>query len=776
MNETIRKNYKKSLEQKYNAVCLDIDGTLTQENSKHIDQRAIEMLADLLRRRVPIVFITGRGETGLNDMLKDIVPVLKEKYKISHAQLARMYALVNDGARLFWTAGKGEKLFNEEKYLASPEARQSLTAVDCTIKEKLLNTSLANYCEISYSKDMKSGEIVNIRLNCLNDDRKINEQIFKIINNLITSYDNLLNVTMGIYGGKLKIQIGTTKKDKAIEMTEKLIGIPKNSMLRLGDCGDIAGNDYAMLNCQQGFSVRDTSGSNNACFPIFDDDGNILKGVEGTVFLINKAKILPTLCLESAVESEYKKEYSLIEKAINDGRWKQLQEYNTIFNDVFNCYDGINNVFDYESGSIHIPLYEWELIDDDHPLKQFWNTKNDNALSYSLYDNNYILLRGSKTYYYFLANRISEFDEEKNVEKDITNKDNVVNWLNNYASFFEEAIEAINACNGFIDVNSKKMVLGILDNIRNVTLILINSRLKRDYKNNKSVILNLELLPDNNLIKKNYEILFKIHKFMISLCLTKDFNINKNELINLLVQLRVLLENEFSEIQQKEDMDYSKVFRAYREIDNFAENFITVSLVDKKHNSNSFGMCGLSYGGIELPIIYKVINARVTDVLLLQFSKEISNYKNKHSVEIRNFNIEDYGAIVKIGFNPNKKYIIADDNLLTAKSMQLAMNTFYDLNAAVQGALVVRYPSINRVSQMFMENHGAANYNYFFDYVQGLCFPSPYSFRDEHNGDPYLDSLGVFDVNRQKILECLYKNHDYGKLSEVARVKKIEKR
>ena len=118
---------------------------------------------------------------------------------------------------------------------------------------------------------------------------------------------------------------------------------------------------------------------------------------------------------------------------------------------------------------------------------------------------------------------------------------------------------------------------------------------------------------------------------------------------------------------------------------------------------------------------------------------------------------------------------VADDNLLTAKSMQLAMNTFYDLNAAVQGALVVRYPSINRVSQMFMENHGAANYNYFFDYVQGLCFPSPYSFRYEHNGDPYLDSLGVFDVNRQNILECLYKNHDYGKSSEVARVKKIEK-
>ena len=26
-------------------------------------------------------------------------------------------------------------------------------------------------------------------------------------------------------------------------------------MMRIGDCGDIIGNDYAMLNCEQGYSV-----------------------------------------------------------------------------------------------------------------------------------------------------------------------------------------------------------------------------------------------------------------------------------------------------------------------------------------------------------------------------------------------------------------------------------------------------------------------------------------------------------------------------------------
>lgn len=44
-------NFKKSLEQKYNAICLDIDGTLTAKDSKKIDERAIKMIIELLRKK-----------------------------------------------------------------------------------------------------------------------------------------------------------------------------------------------------------------------------------------------------------------------------------------------------------------------------------------------------------------------------------------------------------------------------------------------------------------------------------------------------------------------------------------------------------------------------------------------------------------------------------------------------------------------------------------------------------------------------------------------------
>ena len=35
---------ERSLEQKYNAVCFDIDGALTEKKSKSIDKRAITMI------------------------------------------------------------------------------------------------------------------------------------------------------------------------------------------------------------------------------------------------------------------------------------------------------------------------------------------------------------------------------------------------------------------------------------------------------------------------------------------------------------------------------------------------------------------------------------------------------------------------------------------------------------------------------------------------------------------------------------------------------------
>ena len=118
-----------------------------------------------------------------------------------------------------------------------------------------------------------------------------------------------------------------------------------------------------------------------------------------------------------------------------------------------------------------------------------------------------------------------------------------------------------------------------------------------------------------------------------------------------------------------------------------------------------------------------------------------------------------------------------DDNVLTGKTLQLAINSLCDCNIFVNNICIVRYPSINRIDQMFLKNPSAVDYHLFFDYIYGLCFSSPYSWKDnewtdKNNKINYTDSLGIFDLNRKKIIECLIKNHDFNDESEVGEYKR----
>lgn len=764
MNNKIYENYKKSLEQKFNAVCFDIDGTLTEVNSKKIASPAIKMIANLLNKKIPIVFITGRGETGLIDLKKDLIDTLILNYKISTNDLHRIFVLTNDGARMFYS--EGNDILLRDVYLTSNNALEELKYFDEKIVKYLNQSSLMELCNITYSRDLKNNKILNIRIvfNTINYDiiNSIYDSIKKFIekNNL-----HNIHITRGVYKDNIVLQIGTAKKNEAIIQAEKIIGIPQNSMIRIGDCGDVRGNDFSMLNCEQGYSVDKTSNFENSCFPIFDDDGNILKGINATLYLINHAKIIPTVCLEHADRIKYTHDYALTEKKILEGRNKYLKKYNDIVNRKFNLINGINDLFDRSSGSIKIPMYEWELIPNS-ALKNFWNTNQNRCLCYSMRDNNNYLLRGSKIYYYFLANR------ESINGKDITTGDNITEWYSNNQNFISNAKVAISETHDFKNIYNVKMILGILDNLRNVLIVILNHEITRSY-HDKNILLKLNS-KNNTKINNIYKILYLIDEMIAKSCFNEDYTISKNQIMDLMNLCENYIDiDKQTFINSFEDIDFSKEFRAYREIDNFAENYITAMLNKGENIQDTIrSVCGMSYGGIELPIIYKLVNSQIEDVLILKLNKKVSGYKNKQLVELRKFNINNYGGLLLNNDILNNSTIILDDNILTGKTIQLAMNTLYDAGIETLKVGIVRYPSMNRVDQMFMKNHGAVDYNLFFEYIVGLCFPSPYSWRDDNDFDLYMDSLGVFDLNRKKIVECLIKNHDYKAKSEVAEYKR----
>ena len=757
-------NFKKSLEQKYNAICLDIDGTLTAKDSKKIDERAIKMIIELLRKKIPVVFITGRGENGLNDLKLDIYNAIISSSNITENDIKRIFVLTNDGARLFFSNNISfDDFLAQNTYITTNHELMQLIMIDEIIKN--INS---NYFDVTYSRDLKTNAIINIRLvfNAGNIEfvEKFYNEIEKIINN--NGFKDI-HLTRGVYEDKTIIQIGTATKDKAIKRVEKIIGVPKDSMIRIGDCGDTYGNDYSMLNCKQGYSVDKTSGSNDKCFPVFDENGNVLTGVDATLELIKRAKILPTVCLEKADKQNYKLNFAVAERSIVLGRKKLLNKYNDLININFNENDGMDALFDKSSGSIKIPMYEWE-INQSNPLKEFWSFEKNQCYKYLITDDCNYQLRGSSTYYYFISNRISENG------KDITSRNDVLAWHNNYIKFFYDANEALLETKDINSIFNKKLLLGILDNCRNVLLVIMNHKLVH-YGVNDNILLDISL-KENRTFFDIYDTLLKVEENMSNICFKSKFFIDKDFICSLVTKTKdLLIDNLRDENLSEEKDDYSKDYRAYREIDNFGENYTAVSLYqEKRNNKNDFiNACGLSYGGIELPIIAKIVDKnRVERLLLLKFNKEVSGYSNKQLIDLRKFNINEYGGLVNSNSFQNSNFDLFDDNVLTGKTLQLAINSLYDCNIGVKNICIVRYPGINRIDQMFLNNIAAVDFHLFFDYIYGLCYSSPYSWKDNGWQDEdevvnYKDSLMVFDLNRKKIVECLIKNHDYKENSEV---------
>ena len=722
------------------------------------------MIIELLRKKIPVVFITGRGENGLNDLKLDIYNAIISSSNITENDIKRIFVLTNDGARLFFSNNISfDDFLAQNTYITTNHELMQLIMIDEIIKN--INS---NYFDVTYSRDLKTNAIINIRLvfNAGNIEfvEKFYNEIEKIINN--NGFKDI-HLTRGVYEDKTIIQIGTATKDKAIKRVEKIIGVPKDSMIRIGDCGDTYGNDYSMLNCKQGYSVDKTSGSNDKCFPVFDENGNVLTGVDATLELIKRAKILPTVCLEKADKQNYKLNFAVAERSIVLGRKKLLNKYNDLININFNENDGMDALFDKSSGSIKIPMYEWE-INQSNPLKEFWSFEKNQCFKYLIRDDCNYLLRGSSTYYYFISNRISENG------KDITSRNDVLAWHNNYIKFFYDANEALLETKDINSIFNKKLLLGILDNCRNVLLVIMNHKLVH-YGVNDNILLDISL-KENRTFFDIYDTLLKVEENMSNICFKSKFFIDKDFICSLVTKTKdLLIDNLRDENLSEEKDDYSKDYRAYREIDNFGENYTAVSLYqEKRNNKNDFiNACGLSYGGIELPIIAKIVDKnRVERLLLLKFNKEVSGYSNKQLIDLRKFNINEYGGLVNSNSFQNSNFDLFDDNVLTGKTLQLAINSLYDCNIGVKNICIVRYPGINRIDQMFLNNIAAVDFHLFFDYIYGLCYSSPYSWKDNGWQDEdgvvdYKDSLMVFDLNRKKIVECLIKNHDYRENSEV---------
>lgn len=286
-NKKLLENYYNSINKEYKAVCLDIDGTITKKNSKEINNNVVFKIKELLENDIPVIFITGRGETGTKRFIDNLVGLLIND-GINYYKLINMYVLINDGARIIKSSNSYDKLFDTCECLVSDSNLKQLNDLNDLFKKDInliggLNTV------ISYSTDSFSNKLINIRLKIKNSDTRdmIKQNIIQMFND---SNFSDLSITEGIFEGNFILQIGTSVKQYAVEKASQIIGINEDDMLRIGDCGDKDGNDYTLLNCPQGFSTNKTSGNINGCFPIINKDNEVLIGSEATIELLNTIK------------------------------------------------------------------------------------------------------------------------------------------------------------------------------------------------------------------------------------------------------------------------------------------------------------------------------------------------------------------------------------------------------------------------------------------------------------------------------------------------------
>ena len=372
--ENSHKLYDKAISSIYHAVCLDIDDTITYSSLRE-KELIVNALAKLVERNVIICFITGRGISNALDFLNDLKSyITNANPSIRQSQFSRWYCITNNGHMLYYTDVIGPSVFMGKGInLVSSELRTEYLRIKPNLQERILvylserlSTSYNNLKD--YSTRGSSEYILRFPVDSP-DFKSVDRSLLDGINSIVSELtSNTYGISKGYYHkeGKVVIEVSMTTKGSAINSVGKYLGILQNKMLRIGDQGDLTGNDFEMLNCICGFSVDTYSNSANGCWPIIgkDEKGGIytLKGVSGTSLLLNSLLIFPSMCLEMPNKAMYLPKLAKSEQAnLKENRFNHYyyeQKLRRGFHQADYFTDDGREIIDRRTGGYII--FDWE--------------------------------------------------------------------------------------------------------------------------------------------------------------------------------------------------------------------------------------------------------------------------------------------------------------------------------------------------------------------------------------------------------------------------------
>lgn len=454
-----------------------------------------------------------------------------------------------------------------------------------------------------------------------------------------------------------------------------------------------------------------------------------------------------------------KEEYSLkLSKYIEEN--KKMNFHNKYFNRFKRNFNfkmhSFEEIFDLNTGAIVFDDYEVVLLKNDnkeHLLFSLFEVDVfKNNLKYAYNKRNKIALRGPNNYYFNMC-----YMENYTKNEIIKANEMIIEFLNNSCNIISK--DYLNIYNKKEDL---KCVLAILDIIRNALTIDLYYFIKTE--DNFSYALLYNELEIEHIINKIYKLLEKTYAFLYNILFSKmQINV-KEDLINLISDTLEL------EIYIKDNKNFNlnlKTIRMWRETDYIVENIISIreALIEikKEHKDitkESINLFGVNYGSIDLAILTKVIAEELkyknvnSGILIINTSyDEIYNKKN--------VNLE---CKVKAKKDlKNSKNIVIDDNIVSGKSFETAINIISkNINTPIAG-IIIRPPQINRINQMFTKrNNSRVRIESFNTYIKGLK-GEPFFTKlcDSNKNESLLDGLNVFDEVKHTVRCELYKNKLY---------------
>lgn len=505
--------------------------------------------------------------------------------------------------------------------------------------------------------------------------------------------------------------------------------------------------------------------SNNSYMKVYVENNgiNYILKCEDEIFnsikdIIKHKYIFPRLYKNNLNVDLYKRELAKLEHKKTDSWNLLLKKYNKIIKKNFKVNNGLNDIYEWFTGAVFFKDYEWEEI-HNNKIKDLFETMENNSYLYSLPLDNGIILRGSKIYYYFSTD-VSRF-KKPNIKE-------INKWFDNVSVYIKKVLIILGDYQ-IKDYYDRRLLLALLDNIRNIILILTNCELMKLSINGKDFIYHSNYKSKE--INDCFALINKYQETIEIICLEgKCFKDEIESIRDIYKNILKILENVSLLIFDIHDeFILGKSFNPLREIDNYFENYIVCKhIVDEKminyEIDKKINLIGILYGGLELPfIISRMIPNNNTISFLFQNHGMYLDRQQKDRNKII-IDLKEYGFL-----NKENDTFLVDDNMMSGVTMQFAYNQLYlnDINN-IKGIFVIRHPNINRIAQLEYFDT-ALNLDLVDNYIYGMLTDTPYTkIKSGTNyNNMFVNELNIFSVMTEVFLKALYCNNSFIKDSQV---------